>query len=322
MTEPTPARVATVTLNPCIDSVTAVTRVRPDRKLRCDEPRRYPGGGGLNVARVLGRLGDDVHAFWSRAGAMGERLASLLAAEDVPATGIAGAGETRVNLVVQERDSDHQYRFGMPGPPLGDPALREWPRRLAALDPPASVYVLSGSLPPDASPAWYGDLIGGLPSGAQVVVDTRGDALRAALDVGVDVVKPNVAELAALAGRDLDGDAAVREEAIALVRREGARAVLVSLGRGGALLVTDEGATRLNAPAVRVRSKVGAGDSMVGGLAHGLARGWPLAEAARLAVAAGSAAVMTAGTELCAADEVWRQHAALREQEAGMPADS
>lgn len=314
MSAPVEPHIITVTLNPSVDCVLAVDRMQADRKLLSSPPRRYPGGGGLNVARVLRRLGDPVTALWSRGGRNGDRLAALLDAEDVPHEGIAGAEETRENVIVQERDSGLHYRLGVPGPALGNAGRDTWYARLSALDPAPDLIVLSGSLPPDASPGWFGELVTGLPERSRVVVDTKDEALRVALAVGVDVVKPNVAELAALVDRDLDGDAAVRRAARDLVDSGGARAVLVSLGRGGALLATADRSIRIAAPSVRARSKVGAGDSMVGGLVHGMNHGWDLADAAAHAVAAGAAAVMTEGTELCRADEVARQAEAVREE--------
>jgi 6-phosphofructokinase 2 len=138
------------------------------------------------------------------------------------------------------------------------------------------------------------------------VVDTKDAALARALDAGVFLIKPNIHELEQLVGRELAGDRAVAEAAGEIVDRGGAEVALVSLGRGGAMLVTADGVEHLRAPVVPLGSKVGAGDSMVGGLAVALARGRELRDAARYAVAAGAAAVMTPGTELCRAEDVER----------------
>jgi 6-phosphofructokinase 2 len=85
----------------------------------------------------------------------------------------------------------------------------------------------------------------------------------------------------------------------------------VSLGAGGALACTADGDWRAIAPPVRVRSAVGAGDSMVAGLVVALQRGAPLPEALRWGVAAGTAAVLTEGTQLCRRTDVERVHATV-----------
>jgi 6-phosphofructokinase 2 len=138
------------------------------------------------------------------------------------------------------------------------------------------------------------------------VLDTSGDALVRALEVGVHLVKPNLRELAGLAGRDIEDDRDLEDVARRLVEDGGAAVVAVSQGSGGLSLVDGDGCRHVKAPSVPVRSKVGAGDSAVGGLVLALARGDGLATAARWAVAAGAAAVMTPGTELCRRDDVER----------------
>ncbi len=170
------------------------------------------------------------------------------------------------------------------------------------------MLVLSGGLPEGVPDDFYARLAAVAGPGARVVLDTHGPALEAALDGGdVEVVKPNFRELARAVGADPDSDDFdVGEAARGLVGSDRAAAVLVSLGAAGAMLVTGAGGRRLSAPTVAIRSRIGAGDSMVGGLVHRLAAGDDLPAAARFAVAAGTAAVMTPGTRLCRAPDVER----------------
>ncbi|MGZ5271596.1 MAG: PfkB family carbohydrate kinase, partial [Ramlibacter sp.] len=115
--------IATLTVNPAVDLSTQVDEVVPAHKLRCGPPLVHPGGGGVNVARVLSRLGCDVLACHTAGGAVGDRLCRLLDAEAVPRWAIPIAGDTRENLTVTERATGREYRFVLPGPALTE---AEW----------------------------------------------------------------------------------------------------------------------------------------------------------------------------------------------------
>lgn len=306
--------IVTATLNPCIDAMSHVDRVVPEQKLRCSRPKRYPGGGGINVARAVHRLGGSARALWSRGGPTGEILARLLDDEGVEHRALPIRDYTRENLIVREDASGQHYRFGMPGPELGDAELDAWRQLIAGLSPAPSYLVLSGSLPVGVKNELYAELVACAPKSSKVVLDTSGAALGAALKQRVFLVKPNMGELARLSDTTFRSNDEVAAAARSIVDRGEAQAVLVSLGRGGALLVTADLSERIHAPAVQMDSKVGAGDSMVGGLVVHLARGGSLSEAARYGVAAGTAAIMTPGTELCRKDDTERLFAEIRRE--------
>jgi 6-phosphofructokinase 2 len=306
--------IVTVTLNPCIDKFFAVKRVVPDRKLAGHDVRQDPGGGGINVARALAKLGGQALALWSSGGLMGQLLAELLDHEGIVHQQVAVADATRENIIVYDESIDDQYRFGMPGPRLGAGELGRWKDRITRLEPAPAYLVLSGSLPPGATADWFAELVRDAPEGARVVVDTKGDALRRAIEAGVYLIKPNMHELEEIVGQELDSDDKVADAARAIVSSQGASVVLISLGRAGALLATADGIEHIRAPVVRYRSKVGAGDSTVAGMVHGLAQGLSLVQAARYGVAAGTAAVMTEGTELCRREDVERLYECMQRE--------
>ncbi|WP_082263613.1 1-phosphofructokinase family hexose kinase, partial [Burkholderia pseudomallei] len=201
--------IVTLTPNPAIDVATCVERVTDTRKLRCGPARRDPGGGGINVARVLTRLGADCSAVYLAGGGTGLALRGLLADEGVRAHGIDIAGETRENFSVLETSTGREFRFVLPGPAL---AAHEWPRCVEALGrlADASRYlVMSGSLPPGMPDDCYARLARRASArGVRTVVDTSGPALAAALDAGVYLVKPSLGELRALTGLPLEDDGA------------------------------------------------------------------------------------------------------------------
>ncbi|MBE0476551.1 MAG: 1-phosphofructokinase family hexose kinase [Coriobacteriia bacterium] len=298
-------RAVTVTANPAVDRSATCERVVPERKLRCGDVSRDPGGGGVNVARAMLRLGGAATAVIAAGGFTGERLASGLLEEGVPHAVAPIAEETRENLTVFERGTGSAFRFGMPGCPMSgaeaDALLEAAEGEAAAGD----FLVGSGSLPPGAPPDLYARLAEvARRRGARCVVDTSGDALRRALDGGgLYLLKPNFREMGEYAGRELRTEEDAASAAGRLVEDGTVEMVLVTLGAGGAVLVTSSDTVRIAAPAVPVRSRIGAGDSTVAGMLAALARGWDAVRAARYAVAAGAAAVMTPGTELCRKDD-------------------
>lgn len=300
-------RAATLTINPALDTSTSVDHVVIDRKLRCGPPSHDPGGGGINVARVLRTLGSEAVAVYPAGGPLGEVLTGLLQAEGLNQLPVPIAGWTRENFTVREVASNQQYQFTMPGPTLSSDELDRCLNALAPLDHPPDYVVLSGSLAPGVPPDFYARIIErGTSAGYRCVVDTSGEALRLAVEAGAWVIKPNLPELEALVGHELHTEAEQDGAAREVLSFGPVQAVMASLGAGGAVLATREGVYRFRAPTVRIQSRVGAGDSMVGGIVHGLMRGDSILDAARLGVAAGSGTVMMPGTQLCRRADVER----------------
>ncbi|XUW89968.1 1-phosphofructokinase family hexose kinase [Burkholderia sp. M6-3] len=299
--------IVTITLNPAVDVATSIERVVDTRKLRCSPARRDPGGGGINVARVIQRLGGDCSAIYLAGGATGQMLRELLDAEAFVGVGIEIAGETRENFSVLEQCTGLEYRFVLPGPTL---SALDWQRCLDefnGLEAPPRYLVMSGSLPPGAATSTYAQLARlASARGTRVVVDTSGPALAEALDAGVWIVKPSLNELQDLTGRPLLEEAECIAAAQDIARSGRARIVAVTLGERGALLVTAERCLRAAGLAVKVCSSIGAGDSFVAALIWALNRGVDIDEAFRYGMAAASATLLGAGTTLCERGEVER----------------
>jgi 6-phosphofructokinase 2 len=299
--------IVTITLNPAVDVATSIERVVDTRKLRCSPARRDPGGGGINVARVIQRLGGDCSAIYLAGGATGQMLRELLDAEAFVGVGIEIAGETRENFSVLEQCTGLEYRFVLPGPTL---SALDWQRCLDefnGLEVPPRYLVMSGSLPPGAATSAYAQLARlASARGTRVVVDTSGPALAEALDAGVWIVKPSLSELQDLTGRPLLEEAECIAAAQDIARSGRARIVAVTLGERGALLVTAERCLRAAGLSVKVCSSIGAGDSFVAALIWALNRNVDIDEAFRYGMAAASATLLGAGTTLCERGEVER----------------
>jgi len=305
--------ILTLTMNPAIDTSTIVDNVVPERKLRCTPPVREPGGGGINVSRAIQTLGGTSVALYPAGGPPGQILCNLLDEEKLDHRAIEIGGWTRENLTVYEEATEQQFRFGMPGPTLSE---AEWNRCLDALsgfEPLPAYIVASGSLPPGVPRDFYARVAAiARDRDARVIVDASGEALALAVREGVFLIKPNLREFADLAERDVQSEEEQEHVAKELVSRGQSEVVVVSLGAAGALLVSKDGIERLRAPTVPIESKVGAGDSMVSGIVLGLAQGEPLREAVDFGVAAGAAAVMTPGTELCRREDTEKLYERMR----------
>ncbi|PIF20642.1 MULTISPECIES: 1-phosphofructokinase family hexose kinase [unclassified Acidovorax] len=303
-----PALIITLTLNPALDLATTTDHVAPTHKLRCGPVRRFAGGGGINVARVLHRLGADVSAWALAGGAAGAQVQQLLAGEGVPTRLQRIAGDTRENFSVVETSTGQEFRFVLPGPML---QVSEWQACLDALatyTPPPRWLIASGSLPPGTPDDFYAQLARAASGrGVRVAVDTSGPPLAAALQAGVALVKPSLRELRDLLQQPLEQAVDWCTAAQSLVRSGAADTVALSVGEQGAVLATREGvwqAPALNVPATT--GTTGAGDCFLAALVWALDRGDAPAEALRWGVAAGAAALLHPGTTLAQADDVQR----------------
>jgi 6-phosphofructokinase 2 len=305
------AEIVTLTPNPAIDLSTSVDRIVPVRKLRCTPSRRDPGGGGVNVARVIKRFGGDVEAVLPVGGFTGQLLRRLIADEGIPNRVIEAEAETREDFSVSELSTAQQYRFVLPGLPLHEAEWRACLDALAASVPRPNFVVGSGSLPPGVPDDFYAQAAAITHKlGAKFVVDTSGTALAAAIEHGVYMIKPNLREMRDLVGAELltqnDWIIAARE----YINAGKVEVVALSLGHLGALLVTRDRAWRAGALPIKPVSAVGAGDSFLGAMIFSLAKGDSLADALRLGMAAGSSALMNEGTELCRPEDAYRLYAA------------
>ena len=306
-------RIVTLTLNPALDVSMSVDTVEPERKLRCDAPQHHPGGGGLNVSRVIHRLGGSSQALWMRGAHTGALLGKLLDDEGIEHRPIDIEQPTRENVTVLERTTERQYRFNAPGAEVPESTLDEVLATIGSLQ--ADYLVASGSLPPKTRADWYADLARhAAERGMRFVIDTHGEPLVRAGEAGVWLMKPNLHELSILAGQEVEDDREMRSVARRLIDEGAAEVLVVSLGSGGARVFTRDLDRHVASPTVPIRSKVGAGDSMVAGMLVAHASGASIEEAVEAGVAAGAAAVMTPGSELCRREDFERLRQQMRDR--------
>ncbi len=295
--------IITLTMNPALDISTSVGRVETNTKLRCNPPQRHPGGGGINVSRAVHKLGGYSVAVYLCGGKAGEFITDYLRDEGVEISPRLIDGLTRENITIYEEKTGEQYRFGMPGPVLRE---NEWKNALELVREKclsAAYLVASGSLPLNVPVDFYARAARiARETDTRMILDTSGAALEAAVKEPIYLVKPNRKELGYISGvqnlhRKTNDELAVLASKV--LAEKNIENFALSLGRDGAMLVHSRGVLTLPAPEVEIRSKIGAGDSMTAGIVLSLSRGEDLQRAFVLGVAAGSAAVMTPGTELC-----------------------
>ncbi|MFQ8431824.1 1-phosphofructokinase family hexose kinase [Amaricoccus sp. W119] len=303
--------IVTLTLNPAIDGACEADEVRPTRKIRTKGDAYHPGGGGINVARVITELGGAVTAVYLAGGATGDVLDELMDAAGLAPRRVPIAGHTRISLTVFEQSSGQEYRFVPEGPEVSP---GEWLACLETIDGlDFDWLVISGSGPRGLPPDCFVTLTHrARDRGARVVLDSSGPALAASIEAGgLALIKPSVGELRALTGLKLEDRDEIAEVAREIVESGRSDLVAVTMGHEGALLASREENFFREAPDVPVRSATGAGDSFVGAMTLALAEGKGARTAFLIGMAAGSASVMHPGTELCRREDVERLHGAL-----------
>ncbi len=299
--------ILTLTLNPTIDVSTSVDHLEPIHKLRCSPVKREPGGGGINVARVVRRLGSDVVAVYPTGGLIGALLRKLTDAEGVQSLTVAIGEETREDFTVYEVAGAQQYRFVLPGPQLSEAEWRSCLHTASAFDGSLAFIVASGSLPRGVPPDFYGLLADvAKAKGAKLVVDSTKPVLQEALKKGVHLIKPNLREMRDLMGEPLASKAEWIDACRRLIAAGGTEFVALTVAEAGALLVGREEAWFAAGLPVKLVSAVGAGDSFLGAFVWALSRGHAPHDALRHGMAAGSAALLTPATDLCLKEDIER----------------
>jgi len=286
----------TLTLNPAVDRELTVKSIEYDCVLRASEWRVDYGGKGFNVSRMLKSLGANSVAIGFAGGKSGEILKDGLETLGIGTDFVWVSGETRTNVSIVNGDHSHYIKVNEPGPTITASEQGILLDNIKALSKPGDWWVLAGSLPPGVPANIYEKIIDIIKeANGKVILDTSGNPLVHGCQAGPYLVKPNDIELQNLTGMPTENMAEVLEAAQSLLS-QGVSSTLISMGKRGALLLTEQGAWVITSPKVEERNPIGAGDSLVGGLVWGLWKGLEIKEAARWGVACGAAAASLSGT--------------------------
>ncbi len=293
-----------MTLNAAVDKTYTVENFAIDRVHRPTEWRIVPGGKGINVARVYRELGGQAMATGFAGGHNGDYILEGLRAEGIPHEFVRSAGESRVCIAVLDPVSKTQTELNEVGPEITAQELDLLKLKYENLVRDMEFVVLAGSAPPGVPDCTYRELIEiASHYGVRAVLDTSGSSLIEGLKAVPFMVKPNVHELSAVAGRQLD----TLEEIADVARRiheSGVKVVATTLGRDGALLTTDEGALHAKPPEIKFVSAVGSGDAFVAAFVYTMETGGSNSDALKLATAAGAANATSFGAGFCSRADI------------------
>jgi len=298
--------IATVTLNPSLDKTVTVEGLVIDEANRWTSLRQDPGGKGINVSRVLHELGNETIAYGFIGGIDGQILEHLLGEQGVPHDFTPINGQIRSNFIITNLKTRRQTRIDAPGPHVSRDELEDLVGKLTHIKPKPDFLVLAGSVPPGVPDDIYRQLIEEAKKhGVKTVLDSDDEWLKEGIKAKPNVIKPNVHETEELLEEKLRDEAAIIQALRTLVT-QGIEVVAISRGKDGLIVANEGKILKVIPPQVEIRSTVGAGDSAVAGLVLKLSQGDGIEEACRLAVAAGTAATLTPGTELCRRQDVER----------------
>lgn len=281
--------------NAAIDKTVVVSRFHVNAIQRPETVMALPGGKGCNVARALKSLGESpVVAGWV-GGYAGQFIEAGLASEGIATRLVHTEGESRTCLSILDPEAHtltELYEKGDPVPAAQVGELLDWFQREVGR---FSLVTLSGSLPPGVPLDFYAQLIR-MANTAHVrtLLDSSGQALQFGILARPTLVKPNWVELQELVGKNLESIEDCARAAMATSKQH-ATMVVVSLGAAGAIGTRGEQLIHARPPNVNVASTVGSGDSLLAGVAMGIAQSRSFADTLKLGVAAGTANAMTMG---------------------------
>lgn len=275
----------TCTLNPSIDYVIGVDDFKEGQINRTKNENMFPGGKGINVSRVLKRLGADSTAIGFTAGFTGSFIEDFLAEEQITSHFIPADGYSRINIKLK---SSTETEINGQGPEIRETQKLQLLKKISALQE-GDILVLAGSIPKSLGEDFYREAAQiARDAGVKTVIDAFGNALKNTFSMKPFLIKPNHHELGELFGTDIRS----AEDAVKYGRRlldEGVQNVIVSMAGDGAVFINQESAFIANVPSGEIRNSVGAGDSVVAGFLAGYTMHGDVKKAFRQGVAAGSA---------------------------------
>ena len=288
----------TVTLNPALDKTVEIPSFAADSVNRITTMRTDPGGKGINVSKVISKLGGQSIATGILGGDTGLAIQSALKTMGLKTSFRFTEGETRTNLKVIDPVNHTNTDINEPGVTVSEEILNGLLAQLTAGLDKGDIVVLSGSLPKGSPRDTYYTWTGACKkAGAKVILDADGELLEAGLKASPYLIKPNNHELSQLLGETLATPEELNKAARRLMEEHGIAKVVVSMGGKGALYVTQDETIYAEGLKVPVGSTVGAGDSVVAALAVAEESGMGLEETVRLSTATGGANVMCSGTQ-------------------------
>jgi len=296
--------ITTVTLNPSLDQHITVDGLVIDGTNRWSRLHRYAGGKGIAVSRAIQEMDGRTSAYGFIGGPVGRAVEILLDEEGVPFSFTPIERETRTNFIITDSKTGRQTRIDAPGPRISKDEFDRFQKKMLRIHPSPDLVVMGGSLPPGIpNNVYYTMIMKAKTFGVRTILDSDGQWLAEGIKASPYLIKPNIREAQELLGRELPDEDAIIKAALDIVDM-GVEIAVISRGKDGIIAATNKEVIKAVPPEVKVKSAVGAGDCTIAGLALRLAEEESLFKACRLAVALGTAAVLTPGTELARREDV------------------
>ncbi|TLS39065.1 1-phosphofructokinase [Pseudalkalibacillus caeni] len=289
----------TCTLNPSVDYIVKLDELKQGEVNLAAQDSKIPGGKGVNVSKVLKRLGIESRILGFVGGFTGSFIENVLQEEQLGTDFIKVDGDTRINIKLK---SQEETEINGLSPDINENHLNLLFDKLSVIEE-GDLLVLSGSVPGCIRNSIYKELIESISSKARVIVDSKGEPLKKALQANPFLVKPNHHELGDLFDVRVDSIEKAKVYGQKLIEM-GAQNAIVSMAGEGAILFTGEKAFRSTVPKGEVKNSVGAGDSVVAGFLSAIVKGEEIVDAFRFGVASGSATAFSEG--FCTIEQVNR----------------
>ncbi|MFD1359804.1 1-phosphofructokinase [Fictibacillus halophilus] len=283
----------TCTLNPSIDYVARVNDFKEGHLNRTETAQMYPGGKGINVSRVLKRLGIESTALGYTGGFTGEFIKEFLTNETITHDFITVSDVTRINVKLK---SEKETEINGLGPSISSSKQQELLEKINSMNE-GDFLVLAGSIPQSITENFYGEIAKKcLQKGVKAVIDTAGTALIKTFPHMPFLIKPNHHELGDIFQTKIESV----EDAVFYGKKllnEGVENVIVSMAGEGAIFLNKQHTLLANVPAGVVKNSVGAGDSVVAGFLSQIIQHDDILTAFKFGVASGSATAFS--EDLC-----------------------
>ena len=291
--------IITITLNPSLDYILQVNCLKLEETQRAEKSSYFASGKAINVSRVLSRMGVSTCAWGFLGGANGERFSKIIESENINTDFIEICDETRLNVIITELWSYSQLRVGLKGPFISKTELSELYQKIENMPEDIKFVSIGGSLPQDVPNDTYEEIIEIIHSkNIKCALDTSEVPLKFGIKAKPYLIKPNLHELCQILDvKELDNKEKIKSAASEIVN-QGVKNVAVSMGKEGVIFVNENSIIEAKPPNIPVKSRVGAGDSMLAGFIYGILKDMPQEEIVKHGVAFGTASVLTAGTEL------------------------
>ncbi|MBQ8196612.1 MAG: hexose kinase [Clostridia bacterium] len=283
--------------NPSIDCTIELDYLNVGKLNRIDNKVETYSGKALNVAIGVARLGEESLATGFMFDNHKRMFEHALSQDNVKYSFVYNKGNARTNYKIIDKKA-MLTEINDKGEEVSLAKQQELIDRVAFLSQNVDIAVMSGSLPKGVPHEYYGDVVKAIPDNVKVIIDAEADNTKAAMfSREIHMVKPNLTELEVYAGEKIRTKADIIRAACKYIDR-GVKYVLASMGPEGAIITDGTTSWFCKSASVAVNSTVGSGDSMVAAASVAFSKGAPIDELLRQAVAAGTAAVTTSGTNL------------------------